>query len=111
MFGGLPATAPEGMSAYGDMWVLTIPGFQWFKADAVVEGRAWTACAAYGRQLIVVGGNAERSLESWTVEQRDPWPQGIGVFDLSAFKWSAAYDPEAGEYESPQMIQNWYNQG
>ena len=32
----------------------------------------------------------------------DPWPQGLGIFDMSAMEWKANYDPEAKAYVSPK---------
>lgn len=38
----------------------------------------------------------------------DPWPNGLGVFDLSEFTWSHAYDPLAAPYEQPAAVRDYY---
>lgn len=41
----------------------------------------------------------------------DPWPHAIGVFDLTDLVWKDRYDAEAEDYEPPQMVKDWYNDG
>ena len=41
---------------------------------------------------------------------QDPWPQGIGIFDLSNMEWKDHYDPEAGPYRTPEAVKDWYRQ-
>lgn len=40
----------------------------------------------------------------------DPWPHGVGVFDLAALEWKEGFDVDAGEYVTPEAIRA-YNQG
>lgn len=42
-------------------------------------------------------------------EPRDPWNQGIAVFDMTALKFKDSYEAQAGPYESPDAIQQYYN--
>lgn len=95
------------------MWILTMPGFKWFKASAAQldKGRAFLSCAAVGRQLVVVGGVSEQSNKQWSVDQTDPWPQGVGVFDLTDMRWRGDFAPDAGDYDSPAVVQEWYKKG
>ncbi|KAK3703008.1 hypothetical protein LTR37_014738 [Vermiconidia calcicola] len=34
----------------------------------------------------------------------DPWPQALGVFDLSAMEWSSSFDPYADQYITPAKV-------
>ena len=88
-----------------DLYVLTIPGFVWFKADYSAPGtRFATRCVALGdSQMIVVAGAVEPT--------PDPLLQGIGVFDLPSMSPRSSYDPNAGPYNSPQAVKNWYLSG
>ena len=38
------------------------------------------------------------------VDAPDPWPQGLGIFDLSAMQWSDSYDSSASAYVTPQLM-------
>ncbi|KAH7133928.1 hypothetical protein EDB81DRAFT_805314 [Dactylonectria macrodidyma] len=92
-----------------DVWILTIPGFHWFKLDAQTVPRVDHECALVGkRQMLVVGGRKDWGEDRQTP---DPWTQGIGIFDLSAVTWSDKYDADAPEYVSPDMVNDWYSAG
>lgn len=44
--------------------------------------------------MIAIGGTPPNlSLE---YIEKDPWPQGIGIFDVSEMKWKDSYNPDAG---------------
>jgi hypothetical protein len=54
--------------------------------------------------MVVVGGEiltAEANLAT------DPWPAGVGVFDLSHMVWKDSYDPSAASYVTPQPIKDY----
>ncbi len=98
---------------YSDVYVLTIPGFYWFKGPAGTP-RAGNKCGVGGnRQMISVGGLATiTSDDAWSDwDDTDPWNEGIGVLDMSALAWSASFDAGAAAYQPPQIVQNWYNNG
>lgn len=113
MFGGNDANT---MAGFWDVYVLSIPGFVWFKADideATAGGpRMQHGCALAGnRQMIVVGGlNATLGFNE-SRRNKDPWTNGIGVFDISKLSWSSEYDAQAEPYESPDVVKRWYNAG
>jgi len=56
--------------------------------------------------MAVVGGydSTVNNVTSW----RDPWPQGIGIFDLTDMNWKDHYDPSAEPYRSPDAVKDWY---
>ncbi|HEY0225400.1 MAG TPA: kelch repeat-containing protein [Mycobacterium sp.] len=100
-------------ATYDEVYVLSVPGFVWFKANYTAQTpRDHATCAVVGRrQMLSVGG--VRSGLAWPAigADRDPWPQGIGVFDLSALVWKTGYEPDAAPYDSPPAVKAWYNQG
>jgi hypothetical protein len=54
--------------------------------------------------MVIVGGEiltAEANLAT------DPWPIGVGVFDLSDMIWKDSYDPSAASYVTPQPIKDY----
>ena len=40
----------------------------------------------------------------------DPWPQGLGIFDLSAMEWSDFFDPSAASYVTPASVKAYIEQ-
>jgi hypothetical protein len=40
----------------------------------------------------------------------DIWPQGLGIFDLSAMEWKSQYDASAPAYVTPDVVKSWYKQ-
>lgn len=38
----------------------------------------------------------------------DPWPNGIGVYNLTALDWSDQYDHQAANYMSPSVVKEYY---
>ena len=46
----------------------------------------------------------------WAWEERDPWRHSLGVFDMTALEWRNEFDPDLGDYETPQMVKDWYDE-
>ena len=42
-------------------------------------------------------------------EPVDPWPEGIGIFDMTALKFKDSYEANAKQYETPELIKQFYN--
>ncbi|KAF5648931.1 kelch repeat [Fusarium sp. NRRL 52700] len=96
--------------AYGDVWVLSLPAFRWFKAEVDGPKRGLHGCALVGkRQMLSIGGNNWGKDEGW--KDKDPWTQGIGILDLPSLTWSSEYDAEAEDHESPKVVKDWYENG
>lgn len=94
-------------SQYGDVWILSIPGFHWFKVPDQVSPREWHGCTVIGnRQMLSLGG---WPLSGW--RDPDPWKQGIGILDLPTLTWTQGYVAGALPYDTPQVVQDWYKKG
>lgn len=89
------------------MFVLTIPGFRWFRIDAPAPARRFHACASLGSRLMISAGGTDEN----DYEDPDVWPYGIGVFDMTALEWVDEFDPEARDYQTPAVVQDWYDGG
>ncbi|KAH8898703.1 hypothetical protein GQ53DRAFT_635320, partial [Thozetella sp. PMI_491] len=102
VYGGL---TPVNNDMLRDLYVLSIPGFVWFKTNYTSTiSRGYHRCVATGdSQMVVVGG--------WVDPAPDPWAQGIGVFDLPSTSEKSSYDPKAASYQSPSIVQEWYRNG
>ena len=100
--------------AYDDVYVLTLPGFQWFKVDDTFGGpRSSHSCVVAGqRQMISIGGTSSNNFNNrgTTWDEPDKFGQGIGIFDMTALTWSTKgeYDAYAKKYASPDVVNEWY---
>ena len=45
---------------------------------------------------------------TWPYGTVDPWPQGLGVFDITDLEWKDRYDASAGPYQTPEMVKQYY---
>ncbi len=95
--------------SYDDAWVLTLPGFHWTRITSPNGSgqRTFHQCIVVGnRQMLSIGGEDETKRD-----QRDPWPNGMGILDMTELKWTTEYKPDAAKYEQPRLIQDWYAGG
>lgn len=57
--------------------------------------------------LIIGGGPFQNPLG----DTPDPWPNGLGIFDMSALTWTnGAYNASADAYEQSEMVREHYSQ-
>lgn len=54
--------------------------------------------------MVAVGGRTPDLLGEF--ESKDPWPQGLGVFDLTKMEWLDTYDAGADLYTTPKVIKD-----
>lgn len=90
--------------------MLSLPGFRWFKVDGTFPERHNHACTVVGkgkRQMLSTGGNVNGEV----FDDMDPWPHSIGIFDLTDLEWKSEYDVNAADYETPEIIKKWYDDG
>jgi hypothetical protein len=100
-------SAEPNFFALDEIYVLSLPSFQWFKADyPATMARFEHCCNVVGqRQMLVVGGAP--SIDSWIDSYgniRDQWTWGLGVFDMSEMKWSPRYDASAQAYVTSDVV-------
>ncbi|KAE9577418.1 hypothetical protein CGMCC3_g6564 [Colletotrichum fructicola] len=97
-----------------EVHILSLPGFNFFKADnkSLSTQRADHACTVIGgRQMLSVGGLLPETFIGKRFSTPDPWPLGLGIFDMTELRWTNRYDPNAGGYDSPKVVKDWYSQG
>ncbi|KAK1454020.1 kelch repeat protein [Colletotrichum paranaense] len=116
LYGGISSktdsTKTDGV--YGDVYVLSLPGFVFFKAADSSVPRADHACvvvAEGGRQMLSIGGVDGSQGFPKLLTDPDPWELGLGIFDMTEMRWSDRYDSQAQPYESPDVVKQWYAQG
>ncbi|KAK3399558.1 hypothetical protein B0T20DRAFT_372449 [Sordaria brevicollis] len=110
VFGGTSVTYD---TAFGDLYVLSVPGFHWFRAEDRSGDipRASGTCVVIGkRQMLTIGGvdYGKGNIKYW--KDQDPLPQGLGIFDMTDLRWvrNGSYDADAEAYRAPQVVQDWY---
>ncbi|OHW93117.1 kelch repeat protein [Colletotrichum incanum] len=103
IFGG---TNTETSKTYDDVFVLSLPGFVW--SQVIYEAtnpRRYHCCAVIGRrQMLSVGGTDGQT--GWS--GADPWPQGLGLFDMTDWTWKTSTMPTQKITKVQSTIQDWY---
>ncbi|GME65527.1 Kelch repeat protein [Neofusicoccum parvum] len=112
VYGGWLASKSD---VYSDVYILSLPGFHWFKGPSVGAPRMQHSCNVIGsgnRQMLAIGGLALQwqpsSEQKW--KEPDEWRNGLGVFDMKTLEWTDSYDPDL-EYDTPDVIKQWYSDG
>ncbi|OTB19672.1 hypothetical protein K445DRAFT_313450 [Daldinia sp. EC12] len=112
IYGG--SSANHAGNTFSDVYVLSLPGFVFFKSNSSGTPRADHGCAVIGngkRQMLSYGGiDADPGLGSHNMTP-DPWKQSLGIYDMSEMIWKDSYDVNAADYESPAVVRDWYAQG
>ncbi|TGJ82613.1 hypothetical protein E0Z10_g6154 [Xylaria hypoxylon] len=111
LYGGVSdqirATSPE-------VYVLSLPGFVFFKGPKDGPPRSDHQCAIVGqgqRQMLSMGGVAGENRTFTAPTTADPWTYGIGILDMTELKWTDSYNADAPDYDSPAIVKDWYDAG
>ena len=95
----------QTVSSGDEVFVLSLPGFVWFKADLpAIRTRVQHTCDIVGQggsQMVVMGGINPNSGINVTDATPDPWTNGINVFDLSAMRWKDEYEAKRHTVSNP----------
>jgi LPXTG-motif cell wall-anchored protein len=101
--------AASNIAALDQIYVLSLPSFQWFEADYTpTMARFGHSCHVVGygqRQLLIVGGAP--SIGSWIDTNdnvHDQWSWGLGVWDMTEMRWSDRYDAQAEPYVTSDVV-------
>ncbi|KAJ9611459.1 hypothetical protein H2200_004643 [Cladophialophora chaetospira] len=102
-------TAEPNNEAFRDVYILSLPAFQWFRAHRPdTTRRTGHRCQLIGnRSMLVIGGGLFANSDLTKV---DPHPNGLGIFDLSTLQWTTTYNATAPAYERPTMVQDYYSE-
>ncbi|KAG9228397.1 hypothetical protein BJ875DRAFT_500766 [Amylocarpus encephaloides] len=92
----------------GSVYILTLPAFKWVRATPPAKtSRQAHRCEVIGnRQMISLGGLIENN-SSLT----DPWPNGLGIFDMSELAWKDTYKADADPYKRSSIVDTIYQNG
>jgi hypothetical protein len=53
--------------------------------------------------MISIGGSQKNAQTD-----QEPWPNGLGIFDMTTLNWTNAYDAAAPAYERPGLVSQFY---
>lgn len=86
---------------YNDMWVLTVPSFEWMQVEytpdqSVPPGRSGHTCNIWNSQMVVVGG--------YVGDIGCDYP-GVYVFNTSSLSWQTQYTAIGSPEDNPQNQQ------
>jgi hypothetical protein len=97
MYGGR-----DGVNGYYDeLWILSIPSFQWVQGYKGNSPRYSMTCHLVGnRQMITIGGSNTTTIKN----NCDSSAHGINVFDLTDLTWGTEYNVNASAYEVPGVV-------
>ena len=92
------------------VYILAIPAFQWFQAPYRSGfSRSTHSCHTTNTsQMIIIGGVDPTHRAGSGDEPRDPWAEGIGIFDMTTLKFKDSYESKAKPYEPPEVIKSFY---
>ena len=101
MYGGSPNPTPPDAD---QIYILSLPSFTWFKADYPPRaGRIHHTCHAVNNQLVAIGGLDPLASGDYN-GTADPWPQGLGIFDMNALVWKDSFNGTAPKYTPPDIV-------
>lgn len=95
MYGGQSLQPAGNQEQYDDMWILSIPSFNWIKVEqdesksSKPPARAGHSCHIWDAQMIVVGGYVGKEIGCDS--------PGIYAFNLSSLGWSDQFTALTGE--------------
>lgn len=92
----------------GDVWVLSMPSFEWFSvysgaADSTTKGnnpgkREAHSCHVAGRYMLVYGGRSKPQADQPCDKT------GVFAFDMVNLNWVTEFVPDAGAYGVPDAV-------
>jgi hypothetical protein len=101
---------------YDEVYVLSLPSFNWFKADYLAENprHALTCNHIGGGQIVTIGGlnttqNGPNNLYNDVFNTPDQFTQGLSVFDLNTMSWRSDYSAALKQYTPAAAIQQYYS--
>lgn len=104
----------EHNTGFDEVFVLSLPSFVWFEANYTSSDPRWThTCHIVGnRQMLSIGGlNPSAPTHSASINETDPFWEGVKVFDLTELQWTNHYNATAAPYLAPSAVAAHYAAG
>jgi hypothetical protein len=113
IFGGWDAHRDPAAVQFDEIYILSLPAFRWFRAPYEARhARHRHTCHIVGRRhLLSIGGldPTKTTFQHGVVEDTpDPFPQGLGLFDITRLNWTTYYNASAAAYEQGAPVAEFY---
>jgi hypothetical protein len=115
LYGGWAGQYGSAALPYDSAYVLTLPGFNWVKADYPAQSpRTGLTCEAVGGGQILTIGGLDPSHEDTnnrylgTYVTADPMTYGLGLFDIGSMKWKDSFLANASDYTPSDEVMKFY---
>ncbi len=100
---------------FDEIFILSMPAFRWFRAPYEARhSRHRHTCHVVGqRHLLSIGGldaTHTKPVNGSEFESPDPFPQGLGLFDMTCLNWTMYYNVSAAAYEQSAPVAEFYRQ-
>lgn len=115
VYAGWNNTLGDRATSFDAAYVLSLPSFNWFKADYEASSpRHGLTCEHVGGGQVLTIGGLDTSQEDASNQYRgvfhteDPFPQGLGIFDLSSMAFTDAFEANRTTYDYADALSTYY---
>lgn len=115
VYAGWNNTLGEYSISFDAAYVLSLPSFNWFKADyEATSPRHGLTCEHIGGGQVLTVGGLDTSQHDASNQYRgvfhteDTFPQGLGVFDLSNMSFVDSFDANRTTYDYADSLRTYY---
>ncbi|KAK7541185.1 uncharacterized protein J3D65DRAFT_617748 [Phyllosticta citribraziliensis] len=110
------ALGDDAATPYDEIFILTLPAFEWIKHDYTPEAaRLAHSCEAVGgSQILLIGGLAGSTDDATYTGQfgvRDTNDQGLGIFNMTSLVWEDKYTANPPAYRQADVVAEAYASG
>jgi uncharacterized membrane protein YgcG len=115
VYAGWNNTLGDYATSFDAAYVLSLPSFNWFKADYTASNpRHGLTCEHIGGgQVLTIGGLDTSQYDAsnqyrGVFHTKDPFPQGLGIFDLSSMSFTDAFEANKTTYDYADALSTYY---
>ncbi|KAK8163865.1 hypothetical protein IWX90DRAFT_487181 [Phyllosticta citrichinensis] len=116
VYGGWGGTLGSAATPYDEIYILTLPAFEWIKHDYTPEAaRVAHSCEAVGGSQILLidglAGSADDATYTGQFGVRDTNDQGLGIFNMTSLAWEDKYTANPPAYRQADVVAEAYASG
>ncbi len=123
VYGGYGSTFGSESIRFDTISILTLPAFHWISVSYPPEKpRIGHSCNTVGGSQIISIGGADPNINVSTAAleniakystfnaTRDPFQQGLAVFDMTSLQFASQYTADPPPYEQSEPVKQFYSQ-
>lgn len=115
VYAGWNNTLGDKAISFDAAYVLSLPSFNWFKADyEATSPRHGLTCEHIGGGQVLTVGGLDTSQHDASDQYRgvfhteDTFPQGLGVFDLASLSFAESFEANRTTYDYADALSTYY---